>query len=303
MKKDSGITLIALAVTIIVLLIIASVSVYSGIDSMKDAKENQQISELNMMRQAVVENYTKYLETQDLNVTQLEKKENADRYLVGIAVAYEEVEEIKNEIDNTIQLKQDNYGTIKSTKQPEYYYRLSAEDLETLKIAQLEDTYIVNYKTGEVMNETQKISKRGTPLYTYAVETSEGENTINFITKPWETYDEQKDILIGTLPDGFTIAKYKWTNLLKEPSTFDDATDLPASQIVPLPSDSEGNYYLWVYAKNPTTGEEIINYSGGYLIKTFTAITTISDLNMINVGPEFLRQLSQIMQEIQLQKL
>ena len=65
MENNKGITLIALAITIIVLLIIASVGTYSGVEALRDAKEEAQISELNMVKQPVVENYTKYLTTKN----------------------------------------------------------------------------------------------------------------------------------------------------------------------------------------------------------------------------------------------
>ena len=60
MKSNKGITLIALAVTIIVLIIIASVGTYSGVQALRDSKENAQLSEVRMIQQAVLENYTKY---------------------------------------------------------------------------------------------------------------------------------------------------------------------------------------------------------------------------------------------------
>lgn len=36
------------------------------------------------------------------------------------------------------------------------YYRINNEQFKELGITDIKDTYIVNYKTGEVYNETQK---------------------------------------------------------------------------------------------------------------------------------------------------
>lgn len=161
MKNNKGITLIALAVTIIVLIIIASVGTYSGIEALRDAKEEAQISELNMLKQPVVENYTKYLMTKN------------DMYIRGTKVNYLDVQTIISEINNnaneTVSLKVNDYDISGSTDITEYYYRLSESDLKEMGVTQAQDSYIINYKTGEVINETLKATRTGVPLYTYSV--------------------------------------------------------------------------------------------------------------------------------------
>lgn len=161
MKNNKGITLIALAVTIIVLIIIASVGTYSGIEALRDAKEEAQISELNMLKQPVVENYTKYLMTKN------------DMYIRGTKVNYSDVQTIISEINNnaneTVSLKVNDYDISGSTDITEYYYRLSESDLKEMGVTQAQDSYIINYKTGEVINETLKATRTGVPLYTYSV--------------------------------------------------------------------------------------------------------------------------------------
>ena len=42
--------------------------------------------------------------------------------------------------------------------------------LENLGITDEKDIYIVNYKTGEVINKTQKVTNKGKALYVYSVE-------------------------------------------------------------------------------------------------------------------------------------
>ena len=161
MKNNKGITLIALAVTIIVLIIIASVGTYSGIEALRDAKEEAQISELNMLKQPVVENYTKYLMTKN------------DMYIRGTKVNYSDVQTIISDINNnaneTVSLKVNDYDISGSTDITEYYYRLSESDLKEMGVTQAQDSYIINYKTGEVINETLKATRTGVPLYTYSI--------------------------------------------------------------------------------------------------------------------------------------
>ena len=76
MKDNKGITLIALAITIIILIIIASVSTYSGVEALKDSRAEARKSEIKMIQQAVLENYALYQKTND---TKIER--NAKQYL------------------------------------------------------------------------------------------------------------------------------------------------------------------------------------------------------------------------------
>ena len=167
-RKNKGITIIALTITIILLLIISSITISIGINSLKDSKENLKISELNMVQQAVLENYTKY------------KTTNNDIYILGkeknrIQVAYSDMQNLINEINNkittgeNIELKVADY-TSGALDISIYYYELSTEDLEEMGISNTEETYIVNFSTGEVINKTLQVTGNGKPLYTYSID-------------------------------------------------------------------------------------------------------------------------------------
>ena len=81
MNREAGITLIALIITILVLTIIASVATYSGVDSLRQSKEEAQLAEVGMVQQVILENYTKY------------KMVKNEKYIVGTAITnYEEVD-------------------------------------------------------------------------------------------------------------------------------------------------------------------------------------------------------------------
>ena len=136
MKRNKGITLIVLAITIIVLIIIAWVGTYSGISALRSSKENAQLSEVRMVQQAVVENYTKYKTTEN------------DMYIRGTAVSYEDVNGLLAEMGETPKTIEYTISN-PSEKSPYYYYRLSETDLKDMDISQAEgDTFIVNYATG-----------------------------------------------------------------------------------------------------------------------------------------------------------
>lgn len=147
-KKDRGITLVSLVITIVLLLIISGISITGVLRSHEETKETMQISELNIVQHAILERYTK---------AQLTKET-----LPGISVTKEEVETIIDDINS----KSGENITLKGTE----YKKLSPKDLNNLGISKEEDIYIVNYKTGEVINTSLKVTKTGKALYVYAKE-------------------------------------------------------------------------------------------------------------------------------------
>lgn len=160
MKKNKGITLIALVITIIVLLIILGIGIGAGISLNEETTKNKQITELNMVQQAVLEQYTKY---------KIVKDENK---IVGTKITnWTEVNEIVKSMNSNITLKIDEseYNNVKSI---EKYYKLGINDLRKIGISNTTDNvyYIVNYTTGEVINALEKTTYNGEPLYIYAVD-------------------------------------------------------------------------------------------------------------------------------------
>lgn len=148
--NNKGITLIALVITIIVLLVIAGITITGAITGV-DKSTNQKLeTELKMVQHAVFERYTKYSLTKDTSL------------LVGT-----EVEKTEFPTDVTLQYaNEEEYNNFDPEKK---YYEISSSDFSKLGISNLEDTYIVNYKTGEVYNKTSKKSS-GENLYIYSVE-------------------------------------------------------------------------------------------------------------------------------------
>lgn len=145
-RKNKGITLISLVVTIIILLIISGITITGTIVGVKETEENAQISELKIIQHAIFERYTK---------SQLTKEE-----LPGTIIEKAEVQIIIDEINlisgNNVELKGNEYR------------KLNGNDLKNLGISESKDTYIVNYSTGEVINETIKVTKSKKALYVYS---------------------------------------------------------------------------------------------------------------------------------------
>lgn len=143
MKQEKGITLIALVITIIVLLILAGIAVTSGTIGIGETEDRKLVTELGIVEHAALERYTK------ANITK-------EAYP---GTAYQTLEQLKTDISqmkDEIQLQDTNI---------ENYYLLKKEDLEELGITNTEDQYIINYKTGEVINQTKQKTTKGKVLY------------------------------------------------------------------------------------------------------------------------------------------
>ena len=143
---NKGVTLLALVITIIMVLLIAGVTIGTGTYNLEKAQGGAQFSELNMIQHAVLERYTKATLTHEAYpgiLLDSDSAELADMKSLGI--------ELKG-------------------KDTEYYKLTPSSGFKELGIRDEEDEYIVNYKTGEVFNFTEKKSKEGEILYVYAKE-------------------------------------------------------------------------------------------------------------------------------------
>lgn len=157
-KNEKGITLLALVITIVVLIILASIAVNVGKDGIKESKEDAMLSELGIVQNAI-----------------LQRKTKAD--LTNEDYPGEIITEANINLEETIEEINDNRASgeeevIRKDNDDSHYYFLSTENggLEKLGITNSEDAYIVNYETGEVINYTTKLTGTGKPLYIYAKE-------------------------------------------------------------------------------------------------------------------------------------
>lgn len=153
-NNTEGITLVALCVTIVILLILAGISINSGYNLIKESKKNELLSELEMIQHAVLERYTKEATMGNNNYPGTQK--------------YTSIDEIKSEITdltNDTKLME----ILKNTENSlDDYYYLEKTDLEELGITKAEDTYIINYKIGLVIDITNQRTEDGEAVYVYA---------------------------------------------------------------------------------------------------------------------------------------
>ena len=148
LKNSKRITLSGLAITIIVLTILATVGTTVGITNVREAKDAKLDTELEMVQHAILEQYVKFETTKDVV------------YLVGNKLEKSEVDQIAQELDITL-------VEIPDTYENKDYYKLDKASLKEIGIQNTDDEYIVNYISGEVINITSK-KNDNKPLYTKA---------------------------------------------------------------------------------------------------------------------------------------
>lgn len=161
-KNENGITFIILVVTIIVLMILLSVSVDFGINSLDSTRDKKLQAELEIVQQICISEYTK---AKQLGF--LEDTTTVPANFIGTKV----------EVSNLPELSDGWVLNSEPTEAYKNYFRLTPEDLEQLNILNSEYTYIVNYYTGEVYNETKENSSEDVPLYIKSVNTHQRDDT------------------------------------------------------------------------------------------------------------------------------
>lgn len=156
-KNNKGITLVALVITIIILLILASITVYMGTDSIKDSKENILLTEVRMVQHAALERYT---------------QESLMNSNILPGTPYSSMDEIKNDITE-LSSEEKLTNLLNNNQTPSDYYYLETADLEEMQITNTEDSYIINYKLGLAINVTTPKTALGKPVYVYAKDSAD----------------------------------------------------------------------------------------------------------------------------------
>ncbi len=123
MKKNEGVTIISMLVIIIVLVLLASVTIFGGVEILNNAKESQKDENLSAVKTVVNNISTK------LNVSGVLTP--ADTKLYG-----------------------EDASSLLGKDELKDWYVLDKEDLEELGITYLNENYLVNYKENRVVSMT-----------------------------------------------------------------------------------------------------------------------------------------------------
>lgn len=152
-KKEKGVTLISLVVTIVIIIILAGITLKIGSKDTKFAEDNAALTEIAMVQNAILQRKTKVELTGENYPGVIISQSGID-----INSVIKEMNSKKSKDENNIQLQDENLDN---------YYFLSTSNggLEELGITNSDSDYIVNYKTGEVINYTNQVTKNGKLLY------------------------------------------------------------------------------------------------------------------------------------------
>lgn len=155
-KREKGITLIVLIITIIVLLILAGVTYNFGLQGVEEANDNKLMSEIGIINHALLERKTKV----DLT---------GESY-PGTNITLTEVDNVIAQMNSKTSSSEQTITRKDTTGRQNYYKVKKGNGLEALGIDNSESEYIVNYETGEVINCTDMVTSEGKAVYIYSVE-------------------------------------------------------------------------------------------------------------------------------------
>ena len=148
---NKGITLITLIITCIVIMILVGATTMIGFDIVEKAEQQETNKQLTAVGNAVLEQYTKYIKTKDTTYLIGTKYKKTDSY----------IQETINKVGIELVQIPSNYAEDLVS-----YYQLSTLQLKQMGIEDSKYTYIVNYLTGEVINQTKALV--GEKYYMYS---------------------------------------------------------------------------------------------------------------------------------------
>ena len=135
MKNNNGITLITLIVMIIITLILASVGTTTGLDVIRQSKYNRAVAEMKAMQTKINEMYAEY-RSGDLDIT-----------VLGTPIS---------NLPSSLQTKSETaltaiYGSLSNINTSDFKYYSADYIKNTLDVDGVENDYLVNIKTREVV--------------------------------------------------------------------------------------------------------------------------------------------------------
>ena len=149
-RNESGITLIALVTTIVIMIILAGITINIGSENITRNADNRMKSELGIVQHAILQRNTKIELTGE---TPPGSQNGEDEYS-------KKMDAMKTYLGTKgINLKDSTEAN---------YYLITQKNAGELGLSNLEYEYIVNYKTGEVFNSTKQKTNAEDVLYIYA---------------------------------------------------------------------------------------------------------------------------------------
>ena len=249
MKTNRGITLIALTLTIIVLIILASVTTYSGISTVKSSKLNKFKQELEIMQAEVNVLYEKY-------------KDNLDTIDIG--------KDISTEIDSTKKAQANDAFTVcgdVSDEDKTGYRLFDNETIKELDIEGIDREYLVNVAKRDVI--CLEGFKQDGKIYYRLKDLTEKNNVDHYVEDEGEV---TFDLNTTQLPEGkceFNISNIKFSKYVGKGTITYKKLELDSTWSTPTTVEKE--------AKENANYNFTVNKPGRYKIIIEDAIGKSAD--------------------------
>ena len=156
-KNNSGITLVSLVITVIVLLILSSIAVYSGVSTIRSARLTKFTTELKMMQQKVNELYDSYINNKSVTV-------NGTEY---IGTDIQNIGEDPEGLFNSNRLEEVFSAEGSGITDRTGYMYYSLETMQEIGMQDMEYEFFVNVVTRSVVS-IEGFNDYGTMYYTLA---------------------------------------------------------------------------------------------------------------------------------------
>ena len=238
MRKNNGITLISLVITIAVLIILASIATYSGVNVIRQSKLNKFTSEMNIMQTEVNSLYDKYS-------TGTEEEQNT-------ILNYGEV------LDSNAS-KVFTTSTSGITDSSGYRYYTQAT-LKELGIDGVEGEFYVNVPKRSVIS-CEGLEYEGITYYTpeqlpngvYNVEYEKVQvDEDGYFLKTSTINGEKPSVNNPTIPEGYkpvNVGTAKWPEI----GTAPEVTSVNEGLVI---EDKSGNQFVWIPVETPVSDTE-----------------------------------------------
>ena len=238
-NSQKGITIIALVITVIMLLILASVATYTGIESYDKAEQIKFVSQMKLIQ------------------TKVDEKVQEDGFTLegyGTILTDEQKQTINNAVAN---------GEILSPTEDDYsnYVRyFSKEQLSTqLSLDNIDEGIIINFKTREVIS-TVGFEYGGTIYYTQ-YKLPKGEKLTQYV-KPNTTLSVEYSKILKDLS---WVIKIEEVKRIEKDNT--DGTELKLDTLKYELGKKNSNGDEYTYLKQTNPNEILISEAGDYSIK------------------------------------
>lgn len=238
-NSQKGITIIALVITVIMLLILASVATYTGIESYDKAEQIKFVSQMKLIQ------------------TKVDEKVQEDGFTLegyGTILTDEQKQTINNAVAN---------GEILSPTEDDYsnYVRyFSKEQLSTqLSLDNIDEGIIINFKTREVIS-TVGFEYGGTIYYTQ-YKLPKGEKLTQYV-KPNTTLSVEYSKILQDLS---WVIKIEEVKRIEKDNT--DGTELKLDTLKYELGKKNSNGAEYTYLKQTNPNEILISEAGDYSIK------------------------------------